>query len=164
MDNFELTLETLDELRTKEWYKKLNIQRLQTKKQYEDKIGKLFETGEASDSQIAQLVGECLDNCNYSEDECRRAMFNRLKQELVAKARRHNTSEGDKRGIYRYKDRQVCIPMCRDLEKLNYFEHFSKSNRDTYDDMYQMVREQKYRVEHGIDNFVQVDLFDIEAM
>ena len=160
METFELTLETLEELRTKEWYKKLIAQRLQSKKRYAGEIGKLLASGEASDSQIAILVGDCMDECGFSEQELQQVMFSRLKQELVAQARRHNTAEGDKRGVYRYKDKQVCIPMCRDMEKLDYFEHFSKSNRDTYDDLYNMVREQKYRVKHGLDNFVQVDLFE----
>jgi hypothetical protein len=163
MEAFELTLETLEELRTQEWFKKLKIQRKQEIEKCASEIERLFANGEASDSQVAFLIGECFNACNFSEQECRQTKYNALKQSIMARAHSHNKVNGKHRTYYRYKDRQINIYTCRDLEALNYLEHFMKSNRDSWSESYNDVRTQKYRVEHGIDNFVQVDLFDAIA-
>ena len=163
MEKLELTSETLEELRTQEWFKKLKIQRKQEIEKCASDIEKLFADGEASESRISFLIGECFDACSYSEHECRQAKYNVLKQIVMAKAHSHNKANGKHRTYYRYKDRQINIYTCRDLDALEYLEHFMKSNRDSWGESYNDVRAQKYRVEPGIDNFIQVDLFE-EAM
>lgn len=160
MKKFQLENHTLEELRTEKGRRKLMAKRIYKKRECAGRINKLAERGDVDKNHINKEVWRIFNDMEFTEKELRDCMFNQMKQEVIKMARSHNKTEGAHRSLYNVKDMQIDIYTTRNAEALKAFIASMKSRARSYTTTINDAICQLYRVEHDIDNFVQVDLFE----
>ena len=160
MKKFKLENHTLEELRTQTGKKKLLAKRIYKKRECAARINKLIERGDIDKDHINKEVWRIFNDMQFTEKELRDCMFSQLKQEIIKMARSHNKTEGAHRSIYCVKDMQIDIYTTRNAEALKAFIATMESRAKSYNTTINDAKCQLYRINHGIDNYQQVSLFD----
>lgn len=162
MNEFVLTPETPEELRTGNGWKKLRQQRAIKADEGAKRIFTVMEsTGETDNVVVNQIAGEVFDDMGFTDYECRKIAFNLVKQRLVKKAKSHFKQEGEHRSIYFAKQgKYIDIYKTRNLETLKEVRASIDRRAASYQETLEDIDMQIYRVNHGLDNYVEVDLFE----
>lgn len=160
MKKLKLVNHSLEELRTEKGKKKLFAKRIFKKRECAKRINQLLSRGDVDKNHINKEVWRIFNDMQFTDKELRDCMFNQLKQEVVKMARSHNKTEGAHRSIYSVKDMQIDIYTTRNAEALKIFIATMKSRAKSYTTTINDAICQLYRINHGIDNYSQVSLFD----
>lgn len=160
-EKLELINHTLDELRTETYKRRLSAQRIYKKEECAKRIRLMVERGDNDNEHINQEIGRIMDSMEFSQDELMKFAFRYVKQDVMRRAKSHEKAEGAHRSIYlTNKHGQVDIYTTRNVEALKEIIKINKNKADTFNTIAEDAACQLYRVNHGIDNYSQVDLYD----
>lgn len=159
-DKFVLENQSIDELITETGKRKLMAKRIYKKHECAKRINQMIERGDNDDEHICKEVWRIFNEMGFTEKELRDCMFSRLKQEVIKLARSHEKTEGAHRSIYRCKDGQIDIYTTRDIEALKHIIQINRSKAGAYNTIANDAMCQLYRVNHNMENYQQVSLFE----
>lgn len=159
-DKFELINQTLEELRTETYKKRLSAKRTFKKEECAVRVKLMVERGDNDNNHINQEIWRIMDDMEFTMAELRKFAFRYLKQDVMKRAKSHEKTEGAHRSIYLTQHGQIDIYTTRNVEALKEIIKINKNKADTFNTIAEDAACQMYRVNHGIDNYSQVDLYD----
>jgi hypothetical protein len=157
-------METLEELRTKNGWKKLMAKRIRLEHECAKEISEMIERGDGSDESITRKVAETYKKLEISSREEHKFCFGYHKQHIMKLAKSHNKIGGKHRSLYKSKQYGwIDIYTSRNLDALKEIRASMKRRADAYSETFDDVDSQIYRVNHNIENYQQVNLFDARS-
>ena len=157
-------METLAELRTKNGWRKLIAQRKHVEHECAQEIAAMIERGDGSDEAINRRIAETYKKMEITSQEEHKFCFSAHKQYIMKLAKSHNKQNGKHRSFYKSKKYGwIDIYTSRNLEALKEVRESMKRRADSYAETFDDIDSQIYRVNHCIDNYQQVNLFDARA-
>jgi hypothetical protein len=159
-EKLELINHTLEELRTETYKKRLSAKRICKKEECAKRIRLMVERGDNDNNHINQEIWRIMDDMDFTMAELRKFAFRYLKQDVMKRAKSHEKTQGAHRSIYLTQYGQIDIYTTRNVEALKEIIKVNQGKAATFSTIADDASCQLYRVNHNIDNYSQVDLFE----